>query len=362
MFLMLLDVFKRVLIAIFCLFLVRARRRSANYSQGLTNKNQVMHFWFRGGEHFFVVPEEQKRHLHQGTELWVPNGGKVVVFVYDQGKLIEDPGFILSHKKLASGAHYTKVSYFYGVYGEKAFQGSSLKRNQVDQNAFTESLWKSFFKDKTAGLYQYFVPASNLGGADDSFFDLLNDEGFGDFIKLLPVHKDAVADESIEPRPSKKHKKARKKHLTVQNDAKQLVFHQSVEDSKQEALVSHDRAEFLETGDVQKAHAGDVYYEQIGVGDYKPTDQKTLALLENIDLKATKWRDFWNFVNSVIKSLPEKPEVRCNRTHYTFSFRGMPSITIAQPDGNKHRVDPQGLRDFHDWLQILVKKVCGLDS
>lgn len=334
-------------------------------------------FWLRRGEHFFVVPEERKPHVHQGTALWVPDGGKAVVFVYDQGKLIEDPGFIISHKKLASGAHYTKVSYFYGVHGEKAFQGSSLKRDQIDQNTFTESLWKSFFKDKTAGLYQYFVPVSNLGGADDSFFDLLNDEGFGEFMQLLPVCEDSVGHESVQPLTPQKRKKRRKKNLTVACDEESPRVNETADSSKDMEVTYKFQAESSE-GHSQTCvtpQISEKAVEQIWLGrekdqklefvtqggEDKEIGQRSLLLLESMGFKPTKWRNFWNFVNSVIKSLPEKPEVRHNGAHCTFSFKGMPSITIAKPHGSKDCVAHHGLRDFYDWLRTLVQKVCGLE-
>ena len=85
-----------------------------------------------------------------------------------------------------------------------------------------------------------------------------------------------------------------------------------------------------------------------------------VTLLEGMEFSATKWRDFWGFVNSVVKSLPQKPVVRSSGSHFTLSFQGMPSITIALPHGRKDRLDSKTIREFHHWLTEFVEKVCNV--
>ena len=117
--------------------------------------NQVTHFFGLNGMVIFLLCQRNGNLMCQGTALWMPLNGKGVVFVYENGKLKEEPGFLISHKKNGSGKHYTKVSYVYGVSGERPFM--RFERNQLDDEAFPVVCGR-IFHTKTEGLINILFP------------------------------------------------------------------------------------------------------------------------------------------------------------------------------------------------------------
>ena len=84
------------------------------------------------------------------------------------------------------------------------------------------------------------------------------------------------------------------------------------------------------------------------------------ALQELRDFKdSMKWKDFLRVVNSVLRLLPRQVSSRTVGSHYTISFPGLSSVTIAFPHGNKGGVDPKACLQVRNWL-VDVAHECGV--